>query len=46
MAAAKGATISQLALAWILAQRDYIVPIPAAATPSESTRTWPPPTSS
>jgi aryl-alcohol dehydrogenase-like predicted oxidoreductase len=28
LAAAKGATVSQLALAWLLAQRDYIVPIP------------------
>ena len=28
VAAAKGATVSQLALAWLLAQRDYIVPIP------------------
>jgi aryl-alcohol dehydrogenase-like predicted oxidoreductase len=28
LAEAKGATVSQLALAWLLAQRDYIVPIP------------------
>jgi len=28
LASAKGATVSQLALAWLLAQRDYIVPIP------------------
>jgi aryl-alcohol dehydrogenase-like predicted oxidoreductase len=28
LAAAKGATVSQLALAWLLAQRDYLVPIP------------------
>jgi aryl-alcohol dehydrogenase-like predicted oxidoreductase len=28
LAGAKGATVSQLALAWLLAQRDYIVPIP------------------
>ncbi|MFC4243397.1 aldo/keto reductase [Gryllotalpicola reticulitermitis] len=28
IAESKGATISQLALAWLLAQRDYIVPIP------------------
>jgi len=28
LAAAKGATVSQLALAWLLAQRDYVVPIP------------------
>ncbi len=28
VAASKDATVSQLALAWLLAQRDYIVPIP------------------
>src|ERR1700761_1320861 len=28
LAASKDATVSQLALAWLLAQRDYIVPIP------------------
>lgn len=28
LAAAKGATVSQLALAWLLAQRPYVVPIP------------------
>jgi aryl-alcohol dehydrogenase-like predicted oxidoreductase len=28
LAASKGATVSQLALAWLLAQRDYVVPIP------------------
>jgi aryl-alcohol dehydrogenase-like predicted oxidoreductase len=28
LAATKGATVSQLALAWLLAQRDYVVPIP------------------
>jgi aryl-alcohol dehydrogenase-like predicted oxidoreductase len=33
LAAAKGATVSQLALAWLLAQRDYIVPIPGTRSP-------------
>ncbi len=33
LAAAKGATLSQLALAWLLAQRDYIVPIPGSRNP-------------
>jgi aryl-alcohol dehydrogenase-like predicted oxidoreductase len=33
LAASKGATISQLALAWILARRDYIVPIPGSRKP-------------
>jgi aryl-alcohol dehydrogenase-like predicted oxidoreductase len=33
LAATKDATISQLALAWILAQRDYIVPIPGSRNP-------------
>lgn len=30
LAADKGATLSQLALAWLLAQKDYIVPIPGS----------------
>lgn len=33
LAEAKGITISQLALAWLLAQRDYIVPIPGSRNP-------------
>mgnify|MGYP003407038437 FL=1 len=33
LAEAKGATLSQLALAWILAQRDCIVPIPGSRNP-------------
>lgn len=33
LAAEKGATLSQLALAWLLAQRDYIVPIPGSRNP-------------
>ena len=34
IAAAKDATLSQLALAWLLAQKDYIVPIPGSRNPS------------
>lgn len=34
IAEGKGATISQLALAWLLAQRDYIVPIPGSRNPN------------
>jgi len=30
LAASKGATLSQLSLAWLLAQKDYIVPIPGS----------------
>lgn len=30
LAAAKGVTLAQLALAWLLAQKDYIVPIPGS----------------
>ncbi|WP_129787210.1 aldo/keto reductase [Promicromonospora panici] len=30
LAASKGVTLSQLALAWLLAQKDYIVPIPGS----------------
>ncbi|PPJ33477.1 aldo/keto reductase [Nocardia nova] len=33
LAAAKNATVSQLALAWLLAQKDYIVPIPGSRNP-------------
>jgi aryl-alcohol dehydrogenase-like predicted oxidoreductase len=33
IAADKGATLSQLALAWLLAQRDYVVPIPGSRNP-------------
>lgn len=33
LAAAKGVTVAQLALAWTLAQRDYIVPIPGSRNP-------------
>ena len=33
LAAEQDATLSQLALAWLLAQRDYIVPIPGSRNP-------------
>jgi aryl-alcohol dehydrogenase-like predicted oxidoreductase len=33
LAQAKGATLSQLALAWLLARKDYIVPIPGSRDP-------------
>ncbi|GAA3948666.1 aldo/keto reductase [Gordonia caeni] len=33
LAAAKGVTVAQLALAWTLTQRDYIVPIPGSRNP-------------
>jgi aryl-alcohol dehydrogenase-like predicted oxidoreductase len=33
LAESKSATVSQLALAWLLAQRDYIVPIPGTRSP-------------
>jgi aryl-alcohol dehydrogenase-like predicted oxidoreductase len=33
VAARKGVTLSQLALAWLLAQKDYIVPIPGSRNP-------------
>ncbi|WP_433610232.1 aldo/keto reductase [Prescottella agglutinans] len=33
VAAGKGVTVSQLALAWTLAQRDFIVPIPGSRNP-------------
>jgi aryl-alcohol dehydrogenase-like predicted oxidoreductase len=36
LAAAKGATVSQLALAWLLAQRGYVVPIPGTRSASRA----------
>lgn len=33
LAGSKGATVSQLALSWLLAQRDYVVPIPGTRSP-------------
>lgn len=33
MAQEKGATLSQLSLAWLLARKDYIVPIPGSRSP-------------
>lgn len=33
LAQAKGATLSQLSIAWLLAQKDYIVPIPGSRNP-------------
>ncbi|WP_454855216.1 aldo/keto reductase [Promicromonospora soli] len=33
LAESKGVTLSQLALAWLLAQKDYIVPIPGSRNP-------------
>lgn len=33
LAAGKGVTVSQLALAWVLTQRDFIVPIPGSRNP-------------
>ena len=33
LAASKGVALSQLALAWLLAQKDYIVPIPGSRNP-------------
>lgn len=39
LAASKGATVSQVALAWLLAQRDCIVPIPGTEVQSGSRRT-------
>ncbi|XVV38368.1 aldo/keto reductase [Streptomyces sp. CA-100214] len=30
LAGSKGVTVSQLALAWLLAKKDYIVPIPGS----------------
>ncbi|WP_062463843.1 aldo/keto reductase [Demequina soli] len=34
LAEEKGATLAQLAIAWLLAQRDYIVPIPGSRNPA------------
>ena len=42
----KGATPAQIALAWLLAQRPYIVPIPARPSCTGSRRTSAPPMSS
>ncbi|MGW3874312.1 aldo/keto reductase [Streptomyces sp. NPDC005055] len=51
LAATKSATVSQLALAWLLAQGEHIVPIPGTRSPKrveENTRAaasrWPKPT--
>ena len=33
MAASKGITLSQFAIAWLLARNDYIVPIPGSRNP-------------
>lgn len=38
VAESKGATLSQLALAWLLAQRDYLVPIPGSRNPDRVAR--------
>lgn len=37
LAKTHGATVSQLALAWLLAQKDYIVPIPGSRNPDRVT---------
>jgi aryl-alcohol dehydrogenase-like predicted oxidoreductase len=42
----KQATPAQIALAWLLAQKPWIVPIPAPPSAIASTRTWARPTSS
>lgn len=34
LARRKGATSAQLALAWLLTRRDYVVPIPVSRNPS------------
>jgi hypothetical protein len=44
LAEAKGTGVTQLALAWLLAQGDDIVPIPGPANRRDWPRTWPPPT--
>jgi aryl-alcohol dehydrogenase-like predicted oxidoreductase len=46
MAGERGATVAQLALAWLLAQGDDVAPIPAPSAPIVSRRTPSPPTSS
>ncbi|NGO72613.1 aldo/keto reductase [Streptomyces boncukensis] len=38
LATQKGATLSQLALAWLLSKKDYIVPIPGSRNPSRVTQ--------
>ncbi|MFD8686529.1 aldo/keto reductase [Streptomyces sp. NPDC059651] len=38
LAESKGATLAQLSLAWLLAQKDYIVPIPGSRNPQRVTR--------
>lgn len=38
VAADKGITLSQLALAWLLAQKDYVVPIPGSRNPGRVTQ--------
>jgi hypothetical protein len=40
IAGEKGGTPSQIALAWLLAQKPWIVPIPGRASWSGWTRTW------
>ena len=40
IAEATGASLSQLALAWLLAQRPHIVPIPGSRNPGQVPRTW------
>ena len=45
MAPTKGVTPSQLALAWVLAQGDDVVPIPGPSDAPTWRRTWPPTTS-
>jgi aryl-alcohol dehydrogenase-like predicted oxidoreductase len=37
-AESKGATLAQLALAWLLAQKDYVVPIPGSRNPDRVTQ--------
>jgi aryl-alcohol dehydrogenase-like predicted oxidoreductase len=38
LAESKGVTLSQLALAWLLAKKDYIVPIPGSRDPGRVAR--------
>lgn len=38
LAESKGTTISQLALAWLLTKKDYIVPIPGSRNPERVTQ--------
>ena len=46
IASGKGATAAQIALAWLLAQKPFIVPIPGTTNCTVSRRTSRPPTSS